>query len=78
MAALRREMDKHKDAAHQSNVSVKWAQNKLKVETDAHKETKWKVEELQHKLKQAKEETEIIRKDCQVCSIFFSSLILYQ
>ncbi|KAA0725077.1 Coiled-coil domain-containing protein 186 [Triplophysa tibetana] len=46
-------------------IKVKWAQNKLKSETDAHKDTKDKLRETTAKLTQAKEETEQIRKNCQ-------------
>ncbi|XP_062859115.1 coiled-coil domain-containing protein 186 [Trichomycterus rosablanca] len=62
---LSRELEKLKDEINSHVIKVKWAQNKLKSETDAHKETKDKLKETTAKLTQAKEETEQIRKNCQ-------------
>ncbi|CAL8301410.1 unnamed protein product [Lota lota] len=60
-----RELDKLKEEINSQLIKAKWAQNKLKSETDAHKETKDKLKETTAKLIQAKEETEQIRKNCQ-------------
>ncbi|CAL8281816.1 unnamed protein product [Merluccius merluccius] len=60
-----RELDKLKEEINSQLIKAKWAQNKLKSETDAHKETKDKLKETTAKLVQAKEETEQIRKNCQ-------------
>uniref|UniRef100_A0A8B9KAQ7 Coiled-coil domain containing 186 n=1 Tax=Astyanax mexicanus TaxID=7994 RepID=A0A8B9KAQ7_ASTMX len=65
MARLSRELEKVKEEINSHVIKVKWAQNKLKSETDAHKETKDKLKETTAKLTQAKEETEQIRKNCQ-------------
>ncbi|XP_072523347.1 coiled-coil domain-containing protein 186 [Salminus brasiliensis] len=65
MARLSRELEKVKEEINSHLIKVKWAQNKLKSETDAHKETKDKLKETTAKLTQAKEETEQIRKNCQ-------------
>uniref|UniRef100_A0AAR2KF42 Uncharacterized protein n=1 Tax=Pygocentrus nattereri TaxID=42514 RepID=A0AAR2KF42_PYGNA len=65
MTRLSRELEKLKDDINSHLIKVKWAQNKLKSETDAHKETKDKLKETTAKLTQAKEETEQIRKNCQ-------------
>ncbi|MCI4384330.1 hypothetical protein PGIGA_G00037510 [Pangasianodon gigas] len=65
MSRLSRELEKLKDEINSHIIKVKWAQNKLKSETDAHKETKDKLKETTGKLTQAKEETEQIRKNCQ-------------
>ncbi|KAM9462505.1 coiled-coil domain-containing protein 186 [Clarias gariepinus] len=65
MNRLSREVEKLKDEINSHVIKVKWAQNKLKSETDAHKETKDKLKETMAKLTQAKEETEQIRKNCQ-------------
>ncbi|KAL7856940.1 hypothetical protein SRHO_G00158390 [Serrasalmus rhombeus] len=65
MTRLSRELEKLKDDINSHVIKVKWAQNKLKSETDAHKETKDKLKETTAKLTQAKEETEQIRKNCQ-------------
>ncbi|XP_060795912.1 coiled-coil domain-containing protein 186 [Neoarius graeffei] len=65
MSRLSRELEKLKDEINSHIIKVKWAQNKLKSETDAHKDTKDKLKETTAKLTQAKEETEQIRKNCQ-------------
>uniref|UniRef100_A0A672KTM6 Coiled-coil domain containing 186 n=1 Tax=Sinocyclocheilus grahami TaxID=75366 RepID=A0A672KTM6_SINGR len=62
---LSRELEKVKEEINSHVIKVKWAQNKLKSETDAHKETKDRLRETTAKLTQAKEETEQIRKNCQ-------------
>lgn len=62
---LNREVEKLKEEINSHLIKVKWAQNKLKSEADAHKETKDKLRETASKLAQAKEETEQIRKNCQ-------------
>ncbi|XP_055085804.1 LOW QUALITY PROTEIN: coiled-coil domain-containing protein 186 [Periophthalmus magnuspinnatus] len=62
---LSREAEKLKEEINSHLIKVKWAQNKLKSEADAHKETKDKLRETTSKLAQAKEETEQIRKNCQ-------------
>ncbi|XP_030611045.1 coiled-coil domain-containing protein 186 isoform X2 [Archocentrus centrarchus] len=62
---LSREVEKLKEEINSHLIKVKWAQNKLKSEADAHKETKDKLRESTSKLAQAKEETEQIRKNCQ-------------
>uniref|UniRef100_A0A673IMA1 Uncharacterized protein n=1 Tax=Sinocyclocheilus rhinocerous TaxID=307959 RepID=A0A673IMA1_9TELE len=62
---LSRELEKVKEEISSHVIKVKWAQNKLKSETDAHKETKDRLRETTAKLTQAKEETEQIRKNCQ-------------
>ncbi|XP_028286623.1 coiled-coil domain-containing protein 186 isoform X2 [Parambassis ranga] len=60
-----REVEKLKEEINSHLIKVKWAQNKLKSEADAHKETKDRLRETAAKLAQAKEETEQIRKNCQ-------------
>ncbi|KAK2820417.1 hypothetical protein Q5P01_023376 [Channa striata] len=60
-----REVEKLKEEINSHLIKVKWAQNKLKSEAEAHKETKDKLRETTTKLAQAKEETEQIRKNCQ-------------
>ncbi|KAK3094711.1 hypothetical protein FSP39_005307 [Pinctada imbricata] len=62
---LNKEIEKQRDVISSSDVRVKWAQNKLRAELEAHKETKAEHEKTKLKLKDAKEETEQIRKDCQ-------------
>ncbi|XP_074519005.1 coiled-coil domain-containing protein 186 isoform X2 [Halichoeres trimaculatus] len=65
VSRLNREVEKLKEEVNSHLIKVKWAQNKLKSEADAHKETKDKLRETTSKLAQAKEETEQIRKNCQ-------------
>ncbi|XP_031170943.1 coiled-coil domain-containing protein 186 isoform X2 [Sander lucioperca] len=65
VSRLTREVEKLKEEINSHLIKVKWAQNKLKSEADAHKETKDKLRETTSKLAQAKEETEQIRKNCQ-------------
>ncbi|XP_040923050.1 coiled-coil domain-containing protein 186 isoform X2 [Toxotes jaculatrix] len=65
VSRLNREVEKLKEEINSHLIKVKWAQNKLKSEADAHKETKDKLRETTSKLAQAKEETEQIRKNCQ-------------
>ncbi|XP_034049719.1 coiled-coil domain-containing protein 186-like isoform X2 [Thalassophryne amazonica] len=65
VSRLTREVEKLKEEINSHLIKVKWAQNKLKTEMDAHKETKDKLRETTSKLSQAKEETEQIRKNCQ-------------
>uniref|UniRef100_A0A673XE86 Coiled-coil domain containing 186 n=1 Tax=Salmo trutta TaxID=8032 RepID=A0A673XE86_SALTR len=65
VSRLNRELENVKEGINSHLIKVKWAQNKLNSETDAHKETKVKLRETTAKLTQAKEETEQIRKNCQ-------------
>ncbi|KAM9837509.1 coiled-coil domain-containing protein 186 isoform 2-T3 [Aulostomus maculatus] len=65
VSRLAREVEKLKEENNSHLIKVKWAQNKLKSEADAHKESKDKLRETVSKLAQAKEETEQIRKNCQ-------------
>nr|XP_057918673.1 coiled-coil domain-containing protein 186 [Doryrhamphus excisus] len=62
---LSREVEKLKEENNSHLIKVRWAQNKLKSEADAHKESKDKLRDVTSKLAQAKEETEQIRKNCQ-------------
>ncbi|MFT7817229.1 hypothetical protein Z043-113190 [Arapaima gigas] len=65
VARLMRDLEKMKEEVNSHLIKVKWAQNKLKCEADAHKETKDKLREMTFKLTQAKEEADQIRKNCQ-------------
>nr|XP_014348083.1 PREDICTED: coiled-coil domain-containing protein 186 isoform X1 [Latimeria chalumnae]XP_014348084.1 PREDICTED: coiled-coil domain-containing protein 186 isoform X1 [Latimeria chalumnae]XP_014348086.1 PREDICTED: coiled-coil domain-containing protein 186 isoform X1 [Latimeria chalumnae] len=62
---LNREIERLKEEINSHVIKVKWSQNKLKTETDAHKETKDKLKDTTFKLTQAREEAEQIRKNCQ-------------
>ncbi|XP_074477137.1 coiled-coil domain-containing protein 186 isoform X1 [Sebastes fasciatus] len=65
VSRLTREVEKLKEEINSHLIKVKWAQNKLKSEADAHKESKDKLRDTTSKLAQAKEETEQIRKNTQ-------------
>ncbi|NWI85097.1 CC186 protein, partial [Pitta sordida] len=62
---LNREIEKLKEEINSHVIKVKWAQNKLKTETDSHKETKERLKDAMTKLTEAKEEADQIRKNCQ-------------
>lgn len=63
--AATKESDRLSEELNSQAVKVKWAQNKLKTELEAHKETKTKLSQVTQKLKEAKEEGLQIRNDCQ-------------
>lgn len=65
LAAALRESDKFSEDVNSQAVKIKWAQNKLKTELEAHKETKNKLMQVTQKLKEAREEGLQIRADCQ-------------
>ncbi|BFZ02366.1 hypothetical protein BsWGS_05404 [Bradybaena similaris] len=62
---FQKEIEKLKEAVNSSDHRIKWFQNKLKEELESHKETKSNLEKITAKLKEAREETELIRKECQ-------------
>ncbi|GFO36982.1 coiled-coil domain-containing protein 186 [Plakobranchus ocellatus] len=62
---LHKELEKMKEALNSGEYRIKWFQNKLKDELEAHKETKGNLEKTNLRLKEAREETELIRKECQ-------------
>ncbi|XP_031568951.1 coiled-coil domain-containing protein 186-like [Actinia tenebrosa] len=62
---LQKELTKLKEEINSQAVKVKWAQNRLKNELEAHKETKTKLSQTTQKLKEAREEGEMIRSNCQ-------------
>nr|KAG5700621.1 hypothetical protein BaRGS_015451 [Batillaria attramentaria] len=64
MGTLQKEMEKLKEDLSSADYRIKWFQNKLKAELEAHKETKQSLEKTTSKLREAKEETEVIRRDC--------------
>ncbi|XP_067035923.1 coiled-coil domain-containing protein 186-like isoform X1 [Acropora muricata] len=65
LVAATKESDRLSEELNSQAVKVKWAQNKLKTELEAHKETKTKLSQVTQKLKEAKEEGLQIRNDCQ-------------
>lgn len=65
MECVVRENEKLKEQMSSKDIKIKWAQNKLRMEMDSHKETEQKLEKLQQKLYQTREEAEQIRRDCK-------------
>ncbi|XP_033757517.1 coiled-coil domain-containing protein 186-like isoform X2 [Pecten maximus] len=63
--SMTKELEKEKEMLVSADVRIKWAQNKLKAELEAHKDTKVVLDKTHQKLKEAKEETEQIRRNCQ-------------
>ena len=66
------EVSKTKGEVSSLNIKLKWAQNKLKSETEAHKEVQTKLAITQQKLQESKEEGEQIRNDMK------SMIVAYQ
>jgi len=56
---------KHKEELEGCEMKTKWAQNKLKTELDAHKESKKLITQLNSKIQESKEERDQIQKNCQ-------------
>ncbi|KAH7980633.1 hypothetical protein HPB49_017767 [Dermacentor silvarum] len=65
MAKLQKEQERLKEELSSRDIKIKWAQNKLKTEVDAHKETQAKLEQAQLRLRDLREEAEQVRRDCQ-------------
>ncbi|KAH7983898.1 hypothetical protein HPB52_015128 [Rhipicephalus sanguineus] len=65
MAKLQKEQERLKEELSARDIKIKWAQNKLKTEVDAHKETQAKLEQAQLRLRDLREEAEQVRRDCQ-------------
>lgn len=65
VVSLKREVERQKELVSSHELKAKWHQNKLKVELESHKETKSKIEEMQQKLKESKEECEKVRLESQ-------------
>ncbi|XP_033125049.1 coiled-coil domain-containing protein 186-like [Anneissia japonica] len=65
LANQQKDVEQLKEEVGSQGIKVKWAQNKLKTELDAHKETKVKLSKTEQRLSEAKEETEQIRRNCQ-------------
>eukprot|EP00118_Oscarella_pearsei_P000508 m.5131 g.5131 ORF g.5131 m.5131 type:complete len:789 (+) comp12169_c0_seq2:90-2456(+) len=62
---IKKDLEKSREEISSQQIKVQWAQNKLKTETEGHKETKAKLQSVSAKLKSTKEEAEQIRSDCQ-------------
>ena len=65
------EVSKTKSEVSSLNTKLKWAQNKLKSETEAHKEVQTKLAITQQKLQQSKEEGEQIRNDMKAMIVAY-------
>lgn len=73
------ETSKTKNEVSSLNIKLKWAQNKLKSETEAHKEAQAKLASTLQKLQQAKEEGEQIRNDMKAMIVAYqvNALLMY-
>ena len=65
------EVSKTKNEVSSLNTKLKWAQNKLKSETEAHKEVQSRLAITQQKLQQSKEEGEQIRNDMKAMIVAY-------
>ena len=71
-------MSKTKNEVSSLNIKLKWAQNKLKSESEAHKEAQAKLAITLHKLQESKEEGEQIRNDMKAMIVAYQVSILRQ
>ena len=60
LALMKKELEKQKDLVSSLDIKVKWHQNKLKAEQDAHKEMKTKFEDSDDKLKTLIKEVQMV------------------
>ena len=65
------EVSKTKSEVSSLNIKLKWAQNKLKSESEAHKEVQTKLAVTSQKLQVAKEEGEQIRNDMKAMIVAY-------
>ncbi|PNF15355.1 hypothetical protein B7P43_G00995 [Cryptotermes secundus] len=65
LSAAQKENEKLKDDLISREIKIKWIQNKLNTELDAHKETQAKADKLLQKLQEMREESDQVRRDCQ-------------
>jgi chromosome segregation ATPase len=59
-----KEMEKMKEEINSREIKVRWGQNKLKSETESHKETQSKLEKSQQQVRQLKDELEEVKRAC--------------
>ena len=71
-------MSKTKNEVSSLNIKLKWAQNKLKSESEAHKEAQAKLAITLQKLQESKEEGEQIRNDMKAMIVAYQVGILRQ
>uniref|UniRef100_A0A7M5VCQ9 Uncharacterized protein n=1 Tax=Clytia hemisphaerica TaxID=252671 RepID=A0A7M5VCQ9_9CNID len=64
-AKLHKKIETQQEEIKNQETKINWAQNKLTAELEAHKETKKLISQYQSRIQQAKEEGDMIRKDCQ-------------
>ncbi|KAG8231829.1 hypothetical protein J437_LFUL008600 [Ladona fulva] len=65
LAEVQKENEKLKEELNLREVKLKWTQNKLKAETDCHKETKVRLDNVSQKLQSYEEEIENVRRESQ-------------
>ncbi|XP_063221299.1 coiled-coil domain-containing protein 186 [Bacillus rossius redtenbacheri] len=66
LSSLQKERDKLSDDLSSSDIKIKWLQNKLHAEMEAHKEGQASLTKANQKITELKEECEQVRRDCQV------------
>ncbi|CAN7990745.1 unnamed protein product [Ixodes hexagonus] len=64
LARLHKEQERLRDDLASRDIKIKWAQNKLRTEVDAHKETQGRLEQAHLRLRDLREEADQVRKDC--------------
>lgn len=64
LARLHKEQERLRDDLASRDIKIKWAQNKLRTEVDAHKETQGRLEQALLRLRDLREEADQVRKDC--------------
>ena len=64
-ADMKKQLKKAQDDLNSATIKVQWANTKLLSETDAHQLTRTKLSGMDAKIREAKEEANIIRSNCQ-------------
>ncbi|XP_065352629.1 coiled-coil domain-containing protein 186-like isoform X2 [Cloeon dipterum] len=61
--AISREKEKLRDELHNKDIKIKWAQNRITQEMDAHRETQEKLDKVSAIVQQAQDDAELAKKD---------------
>lgn len=72
------ELAKVRGEVNSLNVKLKWAQNKLKSESEAHKEAQSKLTTTLQKLQESREEGEQIRNDMKAMIVAYQVCVSVQ
>ena len=65
LSEVKKVMKKYQDDLSSASMKVQWANSKLKSECDAHQSTRTKLAGMDAKVREAKEEANMIRANCQ-------------